>query len=324
MNSKPLEALSIGQCVFEYLNGFIGKGSVHTIFHRVINISWPDGNLWSISRCDVSNGPANIITNLSLAEDFTRYGIEPGTLVSYDKQNSLLNIGGLSVSLKGGALWKSPLAQHHSPLPAPFVKKNLAEAEGWLRHSSRSSGLTKLFTHLAALEQGTFSLPRSSDPVLLLTGQALHRLLPGIYSADQAVIAEAAASLIGLGPGLTPSGDDYLAGLLLSLAAGKKSSSGTAAAALGLAHGTLTRVILERAPQLTNDISAQMLSLAVQGTGSELMENMVCALFYEPQSGGPSSPFQAARKLSAVGASSGLDQLLGILSGARIYAKISS
>ncbi|AFL99230.1 Protein of unknown function (DUF2877) [Desulfitobacterium dehalogenans ATCC 51507] len=314
MNSDLLSALSIGPFVLDYLRGSRDKGRVHSVFHRVINIFWTDG-LWSISRSDVSNGPANVVTNLPISLDFTLYGIEPGTWVCFEKNKELLLLGRLSISLEKAAFWHPPLSQNNSLLPSALIKNNLSEVESWLRLSPRSPGLAKLFPHLTTLVQGSFSLPHPADPVVLLAGQSISRLVKGIYSSDRAMIEEGACSLIGLGPGLTPSGDDFLAGLLLSLTAAKRAFSVTSAAALLFAHKVLSDIIVEHSPSLTNEISSQMLFLASQGTGSELMENMVCALYY----GLPKiTPARTAQELCSVGASSGFDQLLGILLGAHL------
>ncbi|SHN87019.1 DUF2877 domain-containing protein [Desulfitobacterium chlororespirans] len=315
MNSELLSALSIGPFALDYLHGSMDKGRVHSVFHRVINILWSDG-LWSISRSDVSNGPANVVTNLPISSDFTLYGIEPGTLVYFKKKEGLLLLGGLSISLEKAVYWQAPLSQNNSLLPVALIKANLSEVESWLRLSPRSPGLAKLFPHLTALVQGTFALPRSADPVVLLAGQSINCLVKGIYSLDRTIIEEGTCSLIGLGPGLTPSGDDFLAGLLLSLAAAQRAFSVSSAALLPLAHKALSDIIVKHSPGLTNEISSQMLCLASQGTGSELMENMVCALYYglSPKI----TPARAAQELCSVGASSGFDQLLGILLGAHL------
>ena len=315
MTPNPLKAMSIGPSAYQSLYGDINKGKVHTVFRRVINIIWPDGNLSSISRVDVSNGPANIVTSLPVTSDFTLYGIEPGTLVWIDKNHTMLNIGNLSVSLKNASLWDSPLAQFKAPLPARQINENLVEVGRWVKHShSNSSGLAELFPHLEALRSGTYLPPAHTDPVTYLAGQAINRLLPALRTADSTNIKESAASLIGLGPGLTPSGDDYLAGLLLSLRIAARLSPES----FQHVQNDLSNTIIELAPRLTNNLSCQMLLLAARGTGSELMENMVLALFCASPT--KNSLIQAAVDLSAVGASSGFDQLLGIMSGANLYS----
>jgi Protein of unknown function (DUF2877) len=78
------------------------------------------------------------------------------------------------------------------------------------------------------------------------------------YSSRHA-IAHAAIELIGLGPGLTPSGDDFVGGLLIALRA---SGHGAVADALwnGIAHSLADR---------TSPLSAAHLRAAAEGHGAE-------------------------------------------------------
>ncbi|MDR3602392.1 MAG: DUF2877 domain-containing protein [Desulfosporosinus sp.] len=315
MSPNHLEAVSIGPSAIQYQNSDMKTGKVHTLFRRVINIVWPDGSLSSISRVDVSNGPANIVTSLPVTSDFTHYSIEPGTLVWMDTNQTTLYIGCISVSLTNATPWRSPLAHFRDPLPSSQVKANLEELGRWVTlNSINPSGLVQLFPSLESLRNGTYLPPTNTDPVTHLAGQAINSLLPTLRTVDRTSIKESVSSLIGLGPGLTPSGDDYLAGLLLSLTV----SSQLMPEFFELAHRDLSNTVIELAPRLTNDLSYQMLVFAARGTGSELMENMVLALFCAPKTG--NSLLQSAVDLSAIGASSGFDQLLGIMSGASLYS----
>jgi hypothetical protein len=316
MFSNHLEAVSMGPSAIQSQNGDMKIGKVHSLFRRVINIVWPDGNLSSISRVDVSNGPANIVTNLPVNTDFTHYYIKPGASAWIDTDPQTLYIDSICVSLKNAVTWQSPLAHFKSALPPDHVKANLEAVGRWLQQvKSKNYGLSQLLPHLESLLNGTYLPTAHTEPVTFLAGQAINVLLPALYTKDITRIRNAASSLIGLGPGLTPSGDDYLAGLLLSLTACSK----VLTSPFKLVQKDLSNTVIESAPGLTNDISRQMLIFAAKGTGSELMENMVLALFCAAQN--QNSVIQAAADLSTVGASSGFDQLLGIMSGAGLYSR---
>lgn len=106
--------------------------------------------------------------------------------------------------------------------------------------------------------------------------------------------AHSLSSLIGLGIGLTPSGDDFLCGVL---------------AGLILRNGTnhpfslaLQEQIVQKLPD-TNDISRAFLNCALQGQYSEA----VCSLCHAAEEAQLSAAF------SAIGHSSGMDTLCGIL-----------
>ena len=116
------------------------------------------------------------------------------------------------------------------------------------------------------------------------------------------------ASLVGLGPGLTPSGDDALVGLLAVLQ--------RLAPAGAPWLGQLLRPAVARRLDRTGDISAHYLRLAVAGHVGERLVAICDAL----AAGTVDDAQAAAAAVVAGGATSGADALLGILSGVRLVA----
>ncbi len=89
-----------------------------------------------------------------------------------------------------------------------------------------------------------------------------HRLDRLARTADVAGVG----GLLGRGPGLTPSGDDVLAGYLL------------AAGAFGLEIEQVRRAAAERAPQATSALSAQLLRHAARGEAVRELIDLAAAL----------------------------------------------
>ena len=112
-----------------------------------------------------------------------------------------------------------------------------------------------------------------------------------------------AAQLIGLGPGLTPSGDDYLGGVLVGLRwVGR-----------GAQADSLWRWLEPRLTQATSEISAAHLSAAAQGEVHETLHQVLADLSaWETPDLLPS-----LSRLDAVGHTSGWDALAGIVAVAR-------
>jgi len=105
--------------------------------------------------------------------------------------------------------------------------------------------------------------------------------------------------LLGAGPGLTPSGDDLLAGVLLTLR-----HTGFDAAA-----DKLAAMLLRDATHLTNAISVSMLHEAAQGRAGEYALGVLHMY-------GATEGFDAAimsRMLNRMGESSGWDFLSGVV-----------
>lgn len=113
---------------------------------------------------------------------------------------------------------------------------------------------------------------------------------------------EPPVDLLGLGPGLTPSGDDALCGVLLAL-----SAFGSQPAAWALQR--LASAIGRGSAEATTALSGQFLAAASEGQGSAVLHDFVGVLV-----GGETARIPAAlEKLSGVGHSSGLDAAAGVV-----------
>jgi hypothetical protein len=114
---------------------------------------------------------------------------------------------------------------------------------------------------------------------------------------------EAVQGLLGLGPGLTPSGDDFLVGALALLdAVGGRD-----------AHIALARAVIDAPPGLTTPLSACFLRAAAAGHVGEALHHTVSSVI----TGDADSAVTAAGK---IGHSSGWDMMAGIVTALRIAA----
>ena len=134
--------------------------------------------------------------------------------------------------------------------------------------------------------------------------------LSAACAADDAGRAAAAATtLIGLGPGLTPAGDDFVGGVFFARAL----LSGIGAIDSD-AWGTAASVIETAARRLTHRISATLLGDLLVGEGWEPLHDLAAALANADDAGA----LGAARELVSLGHSSGWDLLAGFVVGARV------
>ncbi len=136
----------------------------------------------------------------------------------------------------------------------------------------------------------------------------------GLPLADQLAVAgalaalepDAAGNVLGLGPGLTPSGDDVVAGALAVLAILGRLENSTRAAIEGLAH---TR---------TTALSAALVAAAGRGE----MIPQAARLLTAVATGAPDEDLAAAaRPLFAVGSTSGHDLAAGMAGALRSVAR---
>jgi hypothetical protein len=118
----------------------------------------------------------------------------------------------------------------------------------------------------------------------------------------------AIAALVGLGPGLTPSGDDFLGGVLVAL--WQLGASGLAA------H--LAAAVLSQAESGTNEISRAHLAAAAGGEGAAALHGLLTSLCT------PGAPGMRdwVSAIETIGHSSGWDAVAGLSLAAAGFARI--
>lgn len=130
----------------------------------------------------------------------------------------------------------------------------------------------------------------------------LQALRAALWSQDLEIFETAALRLLGLGHGLTPSGDDFLGALLFTL---RHAPVRAWRAQMPGLHARLAAA----AAQATNPISAALLQDLMAGSSYRALHELLDALNQDQ----PESVATAVHTLLAVGASSGADMLAGVL-----------
>ena len=166
---------------------------------------------------------------------------------------------------------------------------------------------------LAALRRRDWIEGQPGGLGVLLVGRKPDFPLDGALGAVSAVaracdrgspagLEAAAIPLLGLGPGLTPAGDDFVGGVLFAQAILRRADPGWAAAAARL---------VEAARDRTHRISAALLTDLAAGEGHEPLHDLVAALSERAQD----QARRAVARLARLGHSSGWDMLAGVLIG---------
>jgi hypothetical protein len=204
---------------------------------------------------------------------------------------------GITIDLSGATVWHGAVAGVSLVPSSPAVLARLREVHATLCECAPDQGLAPLLTTRGI----------DGSPVERAMARRLSRALPMLASAtergDVTAFAGAAAQLVGLGPGLTPSGDDFIAGYLAALWSRAGREAGLRAM-LRLLADALAPVFL-----CTNAISRQMLGDAAQGHFPERLVAVTVAI------AGDEEVAEATRRALESGHSSGADSLCGLLFG---------
>jgi hypothetical protein len=152
------------------------------------------------------------------------------------------------------------------------------------------------------------------EPLLRLAGRSLEALVDAWRAGSIDNAREAAVKLLGLGPGLTPSGDDLLAGLLAACGWAHQRLDHVGRQHTPEIHQAIVQGLISEAPTRTTHLSARLLAYAADGILYEPAMSLGVALF----AGSRTGIEPAALNLFTLGHTSGTDMAVGILLGAAL------
>lgn len=282
--SAMMQARSGDRAFLARLNGAAFAGVVLSAFQRAVNITClSSGELHTLVTGDLDDGPNALVV---ATEDFRRAGIAPGDPVRAGA-GRLAIAGKAVVSIAGAAAWQMP--RPAARVAEAALRQRLAVAEALLQRDGKPGGL---FPDAAGGE------------IAQVTARMLHEAAEGVAAAlgrgDEAEALRFCMRLLGLGPGLTPSGDDVLLGILAARALGRD-----------IREDAFARGVAGLARSATNPISHAALAKAAQGEVRDGIARLVVALC-EPQG----EALQAAlARVLAIGSSSGTEIAFGVIRG---------
>ena len=176
---------SISQCLLDSEPAFLRVLSRH---HRVVNLEDERGRLWAVVHPQIGNGPFHIV----LAEQAEFAALERGAAARWDGRT--LTAGTWRMHADAAKIWDPFLARAPRPIPAASWK------------AARRCAQTIMAASPLQKDMDAHTWTRLRQGVALLNEAR--------QAEDAAGLREAAARLTGLGPGLTPAGDDVLLGFM--------------------------------------------------------------------------------------------------------------
>jgi hypothetical protein len=281
--TRALQALEAGPTAARALAGS-ETGSVIAAFESSFYV-----DLASVLVCvggrNFPMGPLNVRTS---AWDNAVASVIPGTPVSvYDRW---LDIGlHFAIDCRSVTPWRAPRIGAWS---LNSLHNGLSMLSGMANHRVHVAGLSRLV--FDPLHTGTDNSFHNRAAFAI---GVIRAWLSGTVS-ERKVAVDGVQALIGLGPGLTPSGDDFLVGMMV---------------ALGEVHEhellkVLSAMVLEFARVRTSSISAAHLKAAVEGLGTQALHRTIQSIAC-----GGGNLANSLSALTEIGHSSGWDALAGAI-----------
>lgn len=276
-----------------------GVGRVAAVFDRSFYVETAHGMACIVAR-GLSIGPLNAISTAPSNVNWQASGLRPGARVT---------LLGKTVYIGGQFVFTLHDARRWQPAPVPRHRDRASVADGMGRLDTVSAyrvpgdGLGRLVFRTGAGHTVNPLLWRAVPPVGGLCSW-LGRAMAGDLAEWDAPVNDV-EQLLGLGPGLTPSGDDFLAGVMIALhALGQH-------ATLQSLSLSIRRLMVDR----TSAISAAHLSAAMSGTGSAAVHRLLQDILVNHGADLNADLEDIAR----IGHTSGWDCLAGIVATLRVW-----
>jgi hypothetical protein len=287
-----LPAITIGYTV----PGGNFDASVHSAFKSALNFSLSaGGELLTLVISSEADLPQGI--RLDTPAEFSFEIFHPGEPVTC--QDGFLRLGALTIELGSARRWKCDLSRLEIDITNPAV--SAAWSLVWDALNRRQKNL-----NAEIIAEDLFRPDKTARTRVSFTaGKVMRALVDATQRFDLAGIS-AVQTLIGLGSGLTPSGDDLLAGYIAGLwcTVSEKSDRAQFIAGFGKKIVQLSH--------LTNDISRTYLFHAAHGQVSSRLAMLAEEISRERK---PEYILEAAESAIQIGNTSGMDAVTGLLVG---------
>ena len=273
----------------------VGFANVEAVFDRCLYLR-SDDDFVCIGGPDLGNGPITLIGNFEVLPAPKSLAGQVA-LISSER----ITIGNsVRFTLNHSELWR-PTDWPLCPSPERLTDICTALASR-VAICAPQEGLARYVVGWSETSGRSLSLTRIASPRITI----FERWMSGLLEAKCTPVVtsrEAVQGIIGLGPGLTPSGDDFLVGALAALdALGERE-----------AHEAMSCATVDVLPGLTTPLSACFLRGAAARHLDEKLHRVVSSVI--------TGDVDAAIAIAAeIGHTSGWDMIAGILTTLRIAA----
>ena len=292
-----MQAVSKVDLVGAFAKDFLdapGEAKIIGVFRRSLYVENTFGRVACIGERGIGPGPLNALCEFPGDVDFTQI-VEPGSPAK-------IRDGWMQLGPRMKIDISRPVAWEPEPFPVgwnlEFFLENLPVLAQWIAETGPREGLAPLIAQVVSGEELSYE---DAFQAVSWKGISSFRLWlsHSLTQAEDLEFPAIASRLVGLGPGLTPSGDDFWCGVMIALRA------------LGFMDilEKVSGAVLKLAEERTNKISRAHLECAAGGQGAQALHETISALGAADEARWRS----ALRELDKIGHSSGWDSLAGVV-----------
>lgn len=261
---------------------------IHSVFSRVINITSGDGILYTVANMYTDNAPYTL--RLDFGDSFKDI-INKEDRIRIEKDSIM--IGNLEICISDLSMRKNE-REKISDFSVSNIKNNIEIFNELILELGESGGCKAYYLH------HFLGMYKNSEGLI---EKEVTKRIESFYNdlMDNKLDENGIKKLVGLGGGLTPSGDDFLTGFLAS------------ASVFDCNRNLVDKIRSYIYPLLssTTDISGAMLKAALEDKYREFLDEFVYSFF-----GCAKVEFiKSFKNLLTIGSSSGTDMSIGVIIG---------
>lgn len=300
---RNYSAQSIGDMFYHNLMAGSHTGQIHSVYPTAINMEI-NGCLYCIVKAKIGNGSYSLMLP-ALTEDVDLRGCKEGDVVIVD--GGVVRCNEIEVDFTEAEVWESKWDEMAHP---ERLFRMLPQVKALVAREGNIKGLGWLL--MAEEEQALDERPMDyAQTILLEQAVPMITAIRRSLTSDSAHFWQSVLGIVGLGPGKTPAGDDFLTGLILMFRYLEW-------AGLFRLPGVNMQILTTEIKGRTNRLSATGLILAVENRPFELMKDVIENM----SSGQKIQTILSVLRLIDRGGSSGTDILTGILFALEMYQEI--
>lgn len=289
----------IGFKAHRYLTAPGFSGSVIAAGNQAVFIATEGGDLLAACPMDQQPHPRSFLSDIDLSS------LHEGLHTWYEDEE-IRFANGVSVELSASQVWYRPSAVPPCVAPLRILHSRCNDLLEVAQNAHDGENLGLALASFG-IDDDAPGVPPNISPLIVAGAEIINELVPICRLGDLESALAISERLIGLGPGLTPSGDDFVGGLLFMarhLNAAYPQESWWRGGNIG--------GLLARSESMTSRISHALLSDLAEGEGHESLHDLAEELVADNEK------FDAAshvRHITEIGQSSGWDILTGMLAG---------